>query len=51
MTILSNSPFRPAFGEATSAKRYVAHLGTSMLPKPNEADAARMNLSLRVNFM
>lgn len=51
MTILLNRPLRPALGESTRSNRYVAHLGTSILPNPIAAAAARTNRSFLVNFM
>ena len=51
MTILLNRPFKPALGASTPSNRYVAHLGTSILPNPIAAAAAKTNRSFLVNFM
>lgn len=51
ITILLNRPLRPALGASTRSNKYVAHLGTSILPKPMAAAAARTNRSFLVNFI
>jgi hypothetical protein len=51
MMILLNNPCRPDPGDSTRSNRYVAHFGTSILPNPKEAAAARTNRSFLVNFM
>lgn len=42
------NPERAALGLLTSANKYVAQVGTSRFPNPNERDAAKMKRSFLV---